>query len=219
MATQIGRNPINRNPPNKPAIRRTKKYLLVLDIDETLVHSEPIVENSVPNANSKNQYDKTCTFNNPNGTQDVYGVRFRPYLMEFVQRMSKLFDLAVYTASTSDYADTIMDVVDPSRTMFCARLSREHCLPVGQMNIKNMSIFEGKDVIIVDNLIYSFAFHMDQGIPICAFVDDPMDVELQDLAEILENLPYYESLTALLQDLLGLGEFYQSLQAKLGGGF
>ena len=133
--------------------------------------------------------------------------------------MSKLFDLAVYTASTKDYADTIMDAVDPTRTLFCARLNRENCLPIGQMNIKNMSNFDGKDVVMVDNLIYSFAFHMDQGIPICAFVDDPMDVELQDLAEILENLPYYESLTALLQDLMGLGEFYQALQARLGASY
>lgn len=178
-----------------------------------------MVEQSRPNANANKQYDKTCTFNNPDGTQDVYGVRYRPFLMEFLQRMSRLFDLAVYTASARDYADVVMDALDPTRTMFCARLYRENCVPVGQMNIKNMFNFDGKDVVIVDNLIYSYAFHLDQGIPICAFVDDPMDVELQDLAEILENLPYYESLDALLQDMLGLGEFYQNLQARLGIGF
>ncbi len=216
VARQLASRGVSQYPTNRPPVRRTKQYLLVLDIDETLVHSEPMVENSVPNANSTKQYDKTVTFNNPNGTVDVYGVRFRPHMMEFIQRMSRLYDLAVYTASARDYADAVMDSIDPSRSIFCARLYREHCIPMGQMNIKNMANFDGKNVFLLDNLIYSFAFNIDQGIPICAFVDDPQDVELQDLAEMLENLPNYESLNALLQDLLGLNEFYQALQARLG---
>lgn len=216
VARQLAARGGMQYPTNRPPVRRTKQYMLVLDIDETLVHSEPMVENSVPNANSTKQYDKTVTFNNPNGTVDVYGVRFRPYMMEFIQRMSRFYDLAVYTASARDYADAVMDAIDPTRQIFCARLYREHCIPMGQMNIKNMANFDGKNVILVDNLIYSFAFNLDQGIPICAFVDDPQDVELEDLAEILENLPSYESLNALLQDLLGLNEFYQALQARLG---
>lgn len=206
----------NLYPGNKPGpLRRTKKYLLVLDIDETLVHSEPIIVNGQQTGAANKQFDKTLRFNNPNGSYDVYGVKFRPFLHDFIHRMSKLYDLAVYTASAKDYADAIMDTIDPSRSIFCARLYREHCLPVAGMNLKNMENFDGKDVFIVDNLIYSFAFHMNQGIPICAFVDDPMDVELQDLAEILENLPFYESMPALIQDMLGLDEFYQDLSYRL----
>ena len=216
VADALQRKQVNLQPTHNPGkIRRSKKYLLVLDIDETLVHSEPMFTNCQPTANANKQFDKTLRFDNPGGSYDVYGVRFRPYLHEFIQRMSKLYDLAVYTASTRDYADAVMDIFDPSRTIFCARLYRENCLPVAGMNIKNMVNFEGKDVFIVDNPIYSYAFHMGQGIPICAFVDDPMDVELQDLAEILENLPYYESMPALIQDLLGLDEFYQGLSQKL----
>lgn len=212
----LQRKPVNFQPTHNPGpIRRTKKYLLVLDIDETLVHSEPMITNCQPTANANKHFDKTLRFDNPGGSYDVYGIRFRPYLNEFIQRMSKLYDLAVYTASTRDYADAVMDIFDPNRTIFSARLYRENCLPVAGMNIKNMVNFEGKDVFIVDNLIYSYAFHMAQGIPICAFVDDPMDVELQDLAEILENLPYYESMPALIQDLLGLDEFYQGLSHRL----
>lgn len=218
VANALQRRPANLFPNNKPPQpRRSKRYLLVLDIDETLVHSEPIMTNSQPTPHANQQFDKTLRFDNPNGTCDVYGIRFRPYLHEFIRRMSQVYDLAVYTASARDYADGVMDTLDPNRTIFCTRLYRENCYPVSGMNIKNMVNFDGQDAFIVDNLIYSYAYHMGQGIPICAFVDDPMDVELQDLAEILENLPYYDSLPALLQDLLGLDEFYQDLSHRLMG--
>ena len=72
--------------------------------------------------------------------------------------------------------------------------------------------FDGTDVFLVDNLIYSYALQLDQGIPICPFIDDEMDVELKDLAEILENLPAFDSLQSLLQDLFGLNQFYDKLE-------
>lgn len=196
----------------KPILQRRKKYLLVLDIDETLVHSELIVEQSINKPAIHKKYDTQVEFRNPNGTVDIYGVRYRPFLHEFIERMSKLYDLAVYTASAQDYADAVMDQLDPQRQLFCGRLYRDNCLPISGMNIKNMLNFEGNDVFIVDNLIYSYALQLDQGIPICPFIDDEMDVELKDLAEILENLPAFDSMQALVQELMGLDQFYDRLE-------
>jgi CTD small phosphatase-like protein 2 len=197
----------------KPHITRKKKYMLVLDIDETLVHSELIMEQSVKKTEFEDKHhDRYIEFPNPNGTSDVYGVRYRPYLMEFINRMSKIYDLSVYTASAQDYADAVMDQLDPNHTIFAARLYRDHCLPVNNMNIKNMLMFNGPNVYLVDNLIYSFAFQINQGIPICPFVDDPMDVELRDLANILEQVDKFRSMDDLLEDLLGLKDFYKHLE-------
>lgn len=197
------------------SMRRTKKYLLVLDIDETLVHSEPVVEQSIEKPEFKGKiHDRYIEFPNPNGTVDVYGVRFRPHLLEFLDRMSKVYDLAVYTASARDYADAVVDQLDPTNTKFVARLYREHCAPVNNMNIKNMAMFPGDDSILVDNLIYSYSFQLNRGIPICPFVDDKMDVELRDLATILERIDEYQSIHQLLQDLLGLDEFYKCLEKE-----
>ena len=202
-------------------VNRRKKHLLVLDIDETLVHSDLIVEQSVELEHMKGKkYDAKVNFPNPNQTVDVYGVRFRPYLLEFIDRMHRVFDLAVYTASTRDYADAVLKELDPNGEIFVARLYRENCTPVNGMNIKNMSLFAGHDAVIVDNLIYSYAFHMGQGVPICPFFDDDMDVELKDLAELLENLTLYPDLFVLVDELLGLNEFYnhlEQLSAKTGG--
>lgn len=196
-------------------IKRTKKHLLVLDIDETLVHSEPVVEQSIEKREfAVKKHDRYIEFPNPNGTIDVYGVRFRPYLMDFLERMSQVYDLAVYTASARDYADAVVDQLDPTKTKFVARLYRDHCFPVNNMNIKNMKIFPGTDAILIDNLIYSYAFQLNQGVPICPFVDDMMDVELKDLATILERVIEYENVYQLLQDLLGLDEYYRFLEEE-----
>lgn len=210
--------PLGRSPVRVP---RQKKHLLVLDIDETLVHSDLIVEQSVELAHMKGKkYDTKVNFPNPNKTVDVYGVRYRPFLLEFIDRMHRIFDLAVYTASTRDYADAVVNSLDPAGDKFVARLYREDCIPVNGMNIKNMGLFAGHGAVIVDNLIYSYAFHMGQGIPICPFIDDDMDVELKDLAELLENLSLYPDLFVMVDDLLGLKEFYSHLEqqsAKTGG--
>lgn len=207
-------------PETFPYIRRTKEYLLVLDIDETLVHSELTVEQDRQKYSAQGkEFDKTIEFKNPNGTVDIYGVRYRPFLQEFLERMSRLFDIAVYTASAKEYADAVVQHIDPDNKYICARFYRDHCVRVNGMNIKNMNIFDGHKAMIVDNLIYSYAYHMSQGIPICPFVDDAMDVELKDLAEILENIDSFNSLDELVEDLLGLQEFYDNLytQSQHGG--
>ena len=201
--------------PSPVKIPRRKKYLLVLDIDETLVHSELIVEQNVPKPEKADvAYDRQLKFPNPNGTFDVYGIRFRPFLMEFLHRMSKLYDLALYTASAEDYGNAVANELDPAGTLFVARLFRQHCIHVNGVNVKSMKNFEGNDAYLVDNLIYSFPFDLDRGIPICPFVDDAMDVELKDLAEILENLPCYDSMHSLVTELLGLEDFYGFLRQK-----
>lgn len=202
--------------PTPKQIPRRKKYLLVLDIDETLVHSELIVEQNVPKAEKAHiAYDRKLEFPNPNGTFDVYGIRFRPFLMEFLQRMNKHYDLALYTASAQDYGNAVASELDPTGTLFVARLFRENCIHVNGVNVKSMKNFEGTDAYLVDNLIYSFPFDLERGIPICPFVDDAMDVELKDLAEILENLPSYDSLHSLVNELLGLKDFYAFLGKKI----
>jgi CTD small phosphatase-like protein 2 len=40
---------------------------------------------------------------------------------------------------------------------------------------------ELKDVVLVDNSVYSFAYQIDNGIPIISYYDDPRDEELVHL--------------------------------------
>ena len=66
----------------------------------------------------------------------------------------------VFTASHKWYADVILDHIDPENKYFQHRLYREHCIKSSDsVYIKDLRIFRNrdlKDIIIVDNAVYSF---------------------------------------------------------------
>ena len=55
-------------------------------------------------------------------------MNIRPYLGVFLQEMSKLFEIVVFTASFSDYANAILDHIDPGKEYISHRFYREHCI-------------------------------------------------------------------------------------------
>jgi len=82
------------------------------------------------------------------------------------------------------YADTILDHIDPNREVFAARLYRQHCVDTQYGLIKDLRIIGNrdlKDMILVDNSALSFAFNVNNGIPILPFFDDLADEELRHL--------------------------------------
>lgn len=64
--------------------------------------------------------------------------------------------------------------------------------------VKDLRIIQDrplKDIVIVDNSIISFAFNMDNGIPISAFVGQPKDEELLYMVSFLEEIASYNDAT------------------------
>ena len=53
----------------------------------------------------------------------------RPYCIEFLKRMSRIFEIAIYTASTQPYCDPIVAEIDKHRVI-SHLLYRNHCNPV-----------------------------------------------------------------------------------------
>ena len=57
--------------------------------------------------------------------------------------------------------------------------------------MKDLRVFSDrdmKDIVIVDNSVYSFAFQIDNGIPIIPFYDDKSDEEMLHLIYYLNCL-------------------------------
>ena len=109
---------------------RHHRNTLVLDLDETLVHcSITPVE----------KYDFTfpVAFNAVN--YQVY-VRKRPYLDYFLESVAKDFEIILFTASQSVYADKLLNLLDPSDRIFSARLFREACLDIHGNFVKDLGI-------------------------------------------------------------------------------
>lgn len=56
------------------------------------------------------------------------GVFMRPYCIEFLERMKEKFTIVIFTASNKNYADAILDEIDPFNEIFSFRFYREDCV-------------------------------------------------------------------------------------------
>ena len=87
--------------------------------------------------------------------------------------------MVVFTASHKFYADVVLNFLDPTRELIHHRLYREHCYQTEDgVYIKDLRIIKNrqlKDVVIIDNAVYSFGFQIDNGIPIIPFYNNKDD--------------------------------------------
>lgn len=51
-------------------------------------------------------------------------MRLRPYLVDALEKLSHLYEIVVFTAGVQEYADHILDYIDPDRKIFKKRLYR-----------------------------------------------------------------------------------------------
>lgn len=156
------------------------KKCLVLDVDETLVHSsyQPV-----------HSFDLHMPLRVNGSICNVY-VGYRPGLHQFLSFVSQLFEVVIFTASVSIYCEPLMNSVDPERILGPLRLFREHCSVVNGSYVKDLSLL-GRNldtVCIIDNSPVAYLFQQRNAIPILSWFDDPDDTELLKLLPFLESL-------------------------------
>ena len=135
-----------------------REYTLVLDLDETLVHY-------MEDEEEYNAY-----------------VKVRLGAENFINELSKFCEIVIFTASTEDYANTVINGLD-CKNNISYKLYRQHTNFVNGFNIKDLSKL-GRDiskVIIIDNIEENFSLQPDNGLNICDFEGDENDNELNFL--------------------------------------
>ena len=174
--------------------KSSSKKTLVLDLDETLVHSQ-FLPFSI-------QSDVILKIDIENQIHDIH-VLIRPGVQTFLNRLSKLYEIVIFTASVSKYADPLLDILDKDNN--CSfRLFREHCSMMGMTYIKDLNKLGRnlKDVIIVDNSPLSYTFNKENGIPILTWFNDKNDKELDYLLPILEFLSLVDDVRIYIKDIV-----------------
>lgn len=167
----------------------TDKMTLVLDLDETLVHSsfKPV---------KRPDYVIPVEIN---GQMTAVHVVKRPHVDQFLISMSAHFEIVVFTASLPRYADPLLDLLDEQGTV-THRLFRDACQPWGNNYVKDLRVL-GRDLsrtIILDNSPASYAWHPENAVPVSSFIDDVADQELLDLIPILRSLKEAEDVRVWL---------------------
>lgn len=155
------------------------KKCLVLDLDETLVHSS-----FKPTQNP----DFIIPVDIDGTVHQVYVCK-RPGAEEFLIEMAKHYEIVIYTASLSKYADPLLDRLDPEGVIRF-RLFREHCVQYEGNYVKDLSLLD-RDItqtIIIDNSPMSYIFHPRNAIGCSSFIDDMNDRELDSIARFLTNI-------------------------------
>ena len=162
--------------------KTSNKKTLVLDLDETLVHS-CCFPFDCPS-------DVVIQIEQENDIHDIH-VLVRPHVEEFLERMSKKFELVIFTASISKYANPLLNTID--RMGYVPfRLFREHCTLINTTFVKDLTRLgrELKDIIILDNNPNAYSLNHYNGFPITSWFDDKNDDELLKITPILEFLSY-----------------------------
>ncbi|CAG8549963.1 16960_t:CDS:2 [Gigaspora rosea] len=162
---------------------------LVLDLDETLVHSSFKIIH---------QADFVVPVDIENQIHNVYVIK-RPGVDQFLRKMGEIYEIVVFTASLSKYADPVLDMLDQHKVVK-HRLFRESCFNHKGNYVKNLSHLgrELRDTIIIDNSPASYIFHPTNAVPISSWFNDPHDTELLDLIPFLEDLTTVDDVMIVL---------------------
>ena len=147
--------------------KNTKKYSLVLDLDETLIHFK---------------------FNHEQNDEGV--LKLRPGVFAFLETVREFYEIILFTEASEAYTELIMEAFNKKK-YFDYKLYRHHTIIIGQDFVKDLQrIGRPLDkIIIIDNIAQNFRMQKANGINIKSFFgEDQNDQALIDLIPILINI-------------------------------
>lgn len=142
----------------------SSRKTLIIDLDETLIHSMAkggrYSTGHMVEVKLQTPVGMGGTMLGPQ-VPILYYVHKRPHCDEFLRKVSRWYNLIVFTASVQEYADPVVDLLELERKYFSARYYRQHCTYRNGAYIKDLSFVEPdlSKVMILDNSPLSYIFH------------------------------------------------------------
>ena len=144
----------------KRRLLASKKLILVVDLDQTIIHAtvDPTVAEWQKDPENPN-YDAVkdvrafqLVDDTPGGRGTWYYIKLRPGLKEFLENVSKMYELHIYTMGTRAYAKNIAEIIDPNRKIFGDRiLSRDESGSLIAKSLQRLFPTDTRMVVIIDD--------------------------------------------------------------------
>jgi TFIIF-interacting CTD phosphatase-like protein len=158
-----------------------KSHLLILDLDQTLIHGSV--------TKLEHNYDMVLR---------EWFIYFRPFCRTFLRECQQSFDVAIWTASTSNYAIPIITQLfqnyPPPSFIFTIEQCNKYITGDGDIlitksleRVTNLG-YSLSRVLIVDDRPETYSDNYSNGIPILPFTGDMVDSELLFIQPYLEAL-------------------------------
>ncbi len=157
------------------------QILLILDIDETLLHA------------SEKRLDRA-----PDFVIGPYYIYQRPFLKEFLLSCKQLFSIAVWSSSGADYLESVIHNIFPSEVIPEFVWNRKHCIQ--RYDPEYLEIYFVKDlkkvkqkgynlnrILIVDDTPKKVERNYGNAIYVRPYLGDENDEELKNLAGYLKS--------------------------------
>ncbi|EDO33173.1 predicted protein [Nematostella vectensis] len=185
-------------------LRLVKRKTLVLDLDETLIHThhDGVVRQTVRPGTQPDFTMRIISDRHP----VLFSVFKRPHVDFFLDCVSQWYDLVIFTASTEEYGAAVTDHLDNNRGILKRRYFRQHCSLEFCYNFaykfytKNLSSVcdDPTSVFILDNSPDSYKNNPDNAIAIKSWFADPSDTALLNLLPMLDALRFVSDVRSVL---------------------
>ena len=195
---------------------KKQKKIALFDLDETLVHCTGDI-------NLKTEpYQHCINVVLPGNIETKVGINIRPFWKKTLNLIKKYYHIVVFTASHQAYADAVLDFMDPTKKYFNYRLYRNNCSLVDINNVKfyvkDLDIFNEfydlKDIIIIDNSVLSFIYHLENGIPIVPYYNEDKDGSLYVVGLYLIHIYKEYDLREANKKYINLNSFLNEAKEK-----
>lgn len=109
---------------DKNRLHKMRKLVLLVDLDQTLIHTTQDPGLAALCQSSKGFYSFQLNKNEP-----VLFTKLRPFCQDFLEEVSKRYELQIVTFGSRQYAHKIADFIDKEKKYFAHRiLSRDECI-------------------------------------------------------------------------------------------
>ncbi|KAI8323876.1 hypothetical protein GQ54DRAFT_257458, partial [Martensiomyces pterosporus] len=137
---------------------KARKLSLIIDLDQTIIHAfatqDPNFETwLVENYDSPHHTndDDIGSFVLPDSPLRYY-IKLRPALREFLEKISKLYEMHIYTMGTRHYAEAVAATIDPERRYFKERiLSRDESGSMTHKTLRRLFPCDTSMVVALDD--------------------------------------------------------------------